>query len=241
MNQKKIRFKQRINLFFSILGKDVKSEIRQINDIISIFLFDIISIFIFSSVYSFSTQYQKMPLEIFIIEIWLIIFFTLIFVMAKLFIKEKESGTLGGLISSPVSANTIIFSKIFFCFIILIFIEIILLLFSFFISNPLTPDLQFYQLMNYLVLGIILPTIDLSICGTIVSALSMYAKNKSFILPLILFPIILPITTPIISINIKLLELALISECLYEILFLISHIILMASILSLISQNLLFD
>ncbi|MFX1355987.1 MAG: heme exporter protein CcmB [Promethearchaeota archaeon] len=237
----KLKLKQRIKLFFLILRKDLKSEVRQINDIVSIFLFDIISIFIFSSVYSFSTQYQSMPLEIFIIELWLIIFFTLIFVMAKLFIKEKDSGTLGGLISSPISANILIFSKIFFCFIILSFIEIILLLFSFFISNPLIPDLKFSQLMNYLVLGIILPTIDLSICGTIVSALSMYAKKKSFILPIILFPIILPITTPIISINIKLLELALIFDYLYEILFLVAHIILMASILSLVSQNLLFD
>lgn len=235
------KFKNRIKIFFSILKKDLKSEIRQVNDIFSIFLFDIISIFIFSSVYSFSTQYQQMPLEIFIIEIWLIIFFTLIFIMAKLFISEKESGTLGGLISSPVSSNSIIFSKIIFCFILLSVIEIILFLFSFFISNPLISDLQFYHLINYILLGIILPTLDLSICGTIVSAISMYAKKKSFILPLILFPIILPITTPIISINIKLLELAIISNLIYEILFLVSHIILMTSILTLVSQYLLFD
>ncbi|MFW9783052.1 MAG: heme exporter protein CcmB [Candidatus Heimdallarchaeota archaeon] len=236
-----IKFKDRIKLFFSILRKDLKSEIRQINDIFSIFLFDVISIFIFSSVYSFSTQYQQIPLEIFIIEVWLIIFFTLIFIMAKLFIKEKESGTLGGLIYSPISANTIIFSKVIFCFILLSFIEIILFLFSFFISNPLIPNLQFNNVINYILLGIILPTLDLSICGTIVSAISMYAKKKSFIIPLILFPIILPITIPIISINIKLLELATFLELTYEILFLVSHIILMTSILALVSQNLLFD
>lgn len=237
----RIKFTFRIKLFFALIKKDIKSEIRQIHDIFSIFLFDIISIFIFSSVYNFSTQYQQMPLEIFIIEIWLIIFFTLIFIMAKLFIKESESGTLGGLISSPISATTIIFSKIVFCFILLSVVETILFLFSFVISNPLTPGMQFYQLLDYIFLGIILPTIDLSICGTIVSALTMYAKKKSFILPLLLFPIILPITIPIISINIKLLELTSISNLIYEILFLSSHIILMASILTLVSQQLLFD
>lgn len=237
----KIKFIYRIKLFSALLKKDIKSEIRQINDIFSIFLFDIISIFIFSSVYNFSTQYQQMPLEIFIIEIWLIIFFTLIFIMTKLFIKESESGTLGGLISSPISATSIIFSKIVFCFILLSIVEIILFLFSFFISNPLTPAIQFYQMLTYIFFGIILPTIDLSICGTIVSALTMYAKKKSFILPLLLFPIILPITIPIISINIKLLELASIYNVVYEILFLSSHIILMGSILTLVSQQLLFD
>jgi len=182
-----------------------------------------------------------MPIEIFVIEIWLIVFFTLIFIMAKLFIKEKVSGTLGGLISSPLSANTIIFGKIIFCFILLSFVEAVLFLFGFFISVPSTEVLTFNQFLNYILLGIILPTLDLSISGTIVSALSMYAKNKSFILPIILFPIILPITTPIISINIKLLEGVMILDLSYEILFLTSHIILMTSILVLVSQNLLYD
>jgi ABC-type transport system involved in cytochrome c biogenesis permease component len=69
----------------------------------------------------------------------------------------------------------------------------------------------------------------------------MYVKNKSFILPILLFPLILPITTPIISINIKILEGNLISDLSYEIFFLIAHIILMSSILTLLSQTLLYD
>ncbi|MFW9830041.1 MAG: hypothetical protein ACFFEY_20910, partial [Candidatus Thorarchaeota archaeon] len=88
MKHEKISSKLKFKLFKVILMKDIKLEIRQINDLFSIFLFDIISIFIFSSVYNFGTQYQNMPLEIFVIENWLIIFFTLIFIMTKLFIKE---------------------------------------------------------------------------------------------------------------------------------------------------------
>jgi len=241
VNNKKSSSKLRLKLLKTILLKDIKSEIRQINDLFSILLFDIISIFIFSSAYNISTLSQTMPIEIFVIEIWLIIFFTLIFIMTKLFVKEKESGTLGGLLTSPISTTTILVSKILFCIILLSLIESILFFFSFFISVPSISNLGFSSLLSYIFLGIILPTLDLSICGTIASALSMYVKNKSFILPILLFPIILPITTPILSINIKLLQGILLSNVLFELLFIIFHIILMISILVLVSEALLFD
>jgi ABC-type transport system involved in cytochrome c biogenesis permease component len=233
--------KSSFKLLKTILFKDIKSEVRQINDLFSIFLFDIISIFIFSSVYNFSTQAQNMPLEIFVIEVWLIIFFTLIYLMSKLFVKEKESGTLGGLLSSPVSGNIILISKIFYCLILLSIVELVLFLFSVFLSAPSIENLSLTQLITFIVIGVLLPTIDLSICGSLVSAFSMYVKNKSFVLPILLFPLIIPITTPIISLNIKILNGSLINGLFYEIIFLVAHIILMISILTLLSQTLLYD
>ena len=241
MKEVKINTRLKFKLLKAILSKDIKSEIRQINDLISIFLFGIISIFIFSSVYNFGTEYQNMPLEVYIIENWLIIFFILIYIMTKLFIKEKESGTLGGLITSPASANTIFLSKTIFCLILLSFVELIIFLFSYFISAPSIDKLNSLQIFGYIGLAILLPTIDLAICGSIVSAFSMYAKKKSFVLPILLFPLILPIVTPIISINIKILEGLAITSLNFEIIFLIAHIILMISIVSLISQTLLYD
>ena len=241
MNRAKIDLRSRLKQLKTILFKDIKSEIRQINDLFSIFLFDIISIFIFSLAYNFSTQNQNMAVEIYVIENWLIIFFTLIFIMSKLFVKEKDSGTLGGLLTAPVSGNVILLSKILYCFILLSLIEVIIFLFSVFISAPSLENFNSTQLLIYIGLGVILPTIDLSICGSLVSAFSMYVKNKSFILPVLLFPLILPIITPIISINLKLLEGELFSNLYYEIVFLIAHITLMISILTLISHVLLYD
>jgi len=161
--------------------------------------------------------------------------------MSKLFVKEKESGTLGGLLSSPVSGNIILLSKIFYCFILLSFVELVLFLFSVFLSAPSIENLSLIQLLTFIVLGVLLPTLDLSICGSLVSAFSMYVKNKSFVLPILLFPLILPITTPIISLNIKILEGSIINDLLYEMMFLVAHITLMISILTLLSQTLLYD
>jgi heme exporter protein B len=182
-----------------------------------------------------------MPLEIFIIENWLIIFFSLIYIMTKLFIVEKDSGTIGGLLSSPASANLILISKIIFCFILLSVVELVLFLFSLFISAPSISNFNVNQFFLYISLGILLPTLDLSICGSLVSAFSMYVKNKSFILPILLFPLILPIVTPIVSINLKIFEGGLISSLYYEIIFFSAHIFLMISIITLTSDALLFD
>ena len=241
MSDKKTSNKSNLKLFVTILQKDIKTEIRQVNDIFSVILFGIISIFIFSSSYNTINLGISMPIGIFVTQIWLIIFFTLIFIMIKLFVQEKERGTLDGLASSPVSKNILLTSKIIFCFILLSFIELVLFLFSFFISIPSTQALNQIQFLYYIILGIVLPTLDLSICGTLVSALSMYSKNKSFVLPLLLFPIILPITSPIISLNIKLLEGELLSLVLMEILFVVAHAILMFSILILVSEELLSE
>ena len=239
MKEKNPSLRMRFKVLKTIILKDLKSELKQLSDVFSIFLFGIISIFVFSSAYNFITQNQTISTEIFVIQTWIVVFFIMIFIMAKLLIKEKESGTLGGLISSPISSSMIIVSKTIYCFILLSFIELLLLVFGFFISNPLIQVLNPFQLFNYIILGILFPTFNLSVCGTIVSTFSMYSKNKSFILPILFFPIILPVINPIISINVSLLEGLTFADIVYEFLFLLFHALLMYSILILISDELL--
>ena len=230
----KMKYKQ----LCKILMKDIKSELRQFNDIISIFLFGVISIFIFSSSVNLVSQDQSMSIDLFVIQLWFITIFLMMFIMAKLFIKEQETGTLGGLITSPVSSNIIILSKSIFCFILLCFVELVILIFAFFISIP---SIQNYNFILFMFLGIFLPTLNLSICGTIMSAFSMYAKNKSLVLPILFFPIIIPIINPILSININLLEGAEFFDVIFEFLFLIFHFLLTSSILILVSDGLLSE
>ena len=93
MSDKKSSIKSNLKLFVTILQKDIKTEIRQVNDIFSVILFGIISIFIFSSSYNTINLGSSMPIEIFVTQIWLIIFFTLIFIMIKLFVQEKEGSS----------------------------------------------------------------------------------------------------------------------------------------------------
>ena len=88
MDKRKPSLKMKYKQTKTILIKDIRSELRQFNDLISIFLFGIISIFIFSSSYNLVTGNQFMSLELFVIQIWFIIFFIMMFIMTKLFLKE---------------------------------------------------------------------------------------------------------------------------------------------------------
>lgn len=241
MKHEKISFKLSLKQLNTLLLKDIKSEFRQINDLFSILLFDFISIFIFSSAYNVGFQNQGITIEIFVIEYWVILFFTLIFIMARIFVKEKESGTLNGLITSPISANSILISKFLFCLILLSLVEVFHFTFIFLFSPPAIQTLSVSQYFNYIIIGLIIPTLDLSVCGTIISAFSMYVKNKNFILPVLLFPILLPIISPIITMNIALLQGELLSLILIEFYFVLAHVVLMFSILFLISEYLLYD
>lgn len=240
MKDNDITFKDNVLLLKTLILKDIKSEVRQISDLFSIILFDFISVFIFSGAYNLVSG-SRMPLEIFVIEIWIVIFFTLIFVITKIFVKEKESGTLTGILSSPVPINLIIFGKIIYCFILLIILEMFLLLFCFFISVPSGIELTPTVISNLIIFGVLIPTIDLAVCGTITSALAMFVKNKSFIFPILLFPIILPIVNPILIINFRLYEGLALATILNETIFLIAHTILMFSLTVLISDKLFLD
>ncbi|UCC18199.1 MAG: hypothetical protein JSV62_08765, partial [Promethearchaeota archaeon] len=163
MDREKTHLKMKFKQLNTILLKDIKSEIKQFNDLISIFLFGIISIFIFSSSYNLVSQDNTISLELFVIQIWFITIFLMMFIMTKLFIKEQETGTLGGLISSPVSFNIIILSKTLFCFLMLSIVELVIIIFAFFIS---VPSIQNFNIFLFIFLGILLPTLNLSICGT---------------------------------------------------------------------------
>lgn len=240
MKEKKSEEISNLRLFRTILLKDLKLEFRQASDLISIILFDIISVFIFSTAFTVGTGEQSMPAEIFVIQIWIVVFFTLLFIIAKLFVKEKESGTLDGLISSPTPINTLFFSKIVFSMLIFCLIEAIIFLFGLFISNPSGISMS-VPIWLFILLAILLPTVNLCITGTLVSALSMYVKHKSFILPVLLFPILLPVASPIILINIKLMQGYLFSEILIEFLFLSLHTLLMFAILILVADLLLIE
>jgi len=75
-----VKTQNKMKLFKILLVKDIKSEFRQIQDFFSILLFTFISVIIFSSAYNLNSGGLSMPLEIFIIQMWIILFFSLIFV-----------------------------------------------------------------------------------------------------------------------------------------------------------------
>ncbi|HME52627.1 MAG TPA: heme exporter protein CcmB [Candidatus Lokiarchaeia archaeon] len=231
----------RVRIFISMLKKDFRSEARQPSDLLSIIFFDLILTFIISMAYSIGSGSDLMPLDIFIVQTWVIIFFTVLFTISKLLINEKESGTLNGMLTAPISPVSIFFCKIVFGFIILCLIEAIQVIFSIFISRPVGIAADFGSIITFVFLGIGVPTLDLTICGTIISSISIYTKHRAFVLPVLLFPVILPIITPILTLNINLLQGLPITSVISELIFIIAHTILLISLSTLAAKEMLIE
>ncbi len=223
-----------------MLLKDLKLEFRHIQDLLSIILFDLLSVLIFSLAYQTLSLSITMPLEIFIVEVWVVVFFTVLFVIQKIFAREKESGTLIGQLASPLPIGILYLSKIIYMVLFTCVLETILIGFALLFSGP-SNIVVIAPWGLVILLTIVLPTIDLSISGTLISGFLIYAKSKAYLIPILFFPLLLPIVSPIISISLSLLEGGGLSTVMYEGLFLLLHSIFMGALVVLVGDKLLSE
>ncbi len=229
-----------LKLLKVMLVKDLKLEFRHIQDLLSIILFDLLSVLIFSLAYTSISFSSSMPLEMFIVEVWVIIFFTILFVIQKIFTREKESGTLIGQLASPLPINVLYLSKIIYTIMFTCALEAILFGFALLFSGPSNIVVNTPWGMVIL-LAILIPTIDLSISGTLISAFLVFAKSKAYLIPILFFPLLLPIVSPIISISLSLLGGYEVTTVIYEALFLILHTVFMGALVVLVGEKLLSE
>ncbi len=229
-----------LKLLKIMLVKDLKLEFRHIQDLLSIILFDLLSVLIFSLAYNSISLSTSMPLEIFIVEVWVVIFFTVLFVIQKIFTREKEAGTLIGQLASPLPIGILFLSKIIYMVMFTCVLEAILMGFALFFSGPSNIVINTPWGMVIL-LAFVIPTVDLSISGTLISAFLIYAKSKAYLIPILFFPLLLPIVGPIITISLSLLGGSSVTTIMYEALFLILHTIFMSALVVLVGEKLLSE
>ena len=149
---------------------------------------------------------------------------------SSLFGRETKAG--GGFLialrSFPVKAEVIFIAKLVFNFSILIFIQVLLV-----VLYMIFFQLSFNSPIWLVSIVIILATLNYSIIGTLVASLSVYSRAKMLIVPLLMFPLILP-PIAISSLELYLLILGELSSAFYQnfaILTLHSLIILTISLL----------
>jgi heme exporter protein B len=241
MEKRDAQKQREITMIIAMIKKEFSVEARNASDVLSIVFFDVILTFIFSTAYAIGTGFDGMPIEVFAVQTWIIGFFTVLFVVSKHFPREKESGTLNGLLVSPISPSAIFFCKIIIAFAIIGLIEAVQFLLSLFISRPQLDGISLYTISNFVLGGFVLPIFDLAVSGTLISAFSMYARQKSFLLPVLLFPILLPIVAPTLSSFIILLGGGPIIAAVYDLLFIAAHAILLLSIIVLAGKEILIE
>jgi len=174
-----------IKKVFALLSKDLRIEFRTKDSFNSMFVFALLMIIVFN--YAFDLT-RKETLEIASGILWIAFTFSGILGLNRSFSYEKENSAIEGIILSPVDRSAIYLGKFLSNFLIMLLFEVVLLpFFVIFFNLKILSDLPI------LFLVMLLGTWGFVSVGTIFSAISVQTKMREIMLPLLLFPIAVPI------------------------------------------------
>tara|TARA_Y100001968_G_C19413970_1_gene747920 strand:+ start:817 stop:1479 length:663 start_codon:yes stop_codon:yes gene_type:complete len=175
---------------FTILYKDYRIELSQSH------LFFSVVLYLLSSIYIIYIAFQPLGIsnvETWVSIFWVIILFAAITVVSKSFFQESyKRNYYYYYLFTP---DELIFSKLIYNFIFLFFVSIFsFIFFSFFIGNIIRSPIFFVTLL-------LLGSLSISNCLTLVSAIGYQVKNNSIIISVLSFPVIIPILLILIKIS----------------------------------------
>ncbi|HEY5535201.1 MAG TPA: heme exporter protein CcmB [Ignavibacteria bacterium] len=173
---------------FKILRKDIKSEIRNRYAVNSLLMFVIVTI----SIIRFAIGNEKIETEILSGLLWIVIFFSAISGLARVFIKEEEKETSFALKLSS-ETNSIFLGKFFFNLILTYGLNIVILILFIAITN-----FNIGNLSGFLI-TVVLGNFGLVISSTIIAAIISKANTKGTLYPVLAFPILLPLLLTVID------------------------------------------
>ncbi len=170
---------------FFIAWKDILSEIRSREVVSSMLIFCLIVVVIFNFMLKPGTTYVK---EIIPGILWIAITFAGVLGLNRSFIYEVDQGCLLGLLLCPIDHSVIYLGKMLGNFLFMFAMEIIILPMIIVLFN-----LNIYHLILPLFLIMILGTLGFAGVGTLLSAVSVNTRAREILLPVLLFPVAVPV------------------------------------------------
>jgi heme exporter protein B len=179
-----------LSQIMAIVWKDFVTEFktRELFSAMFIFALLVILIFIFSVNLSIVKASEVGPGIL-----WVAFLFSGTLGLNRSFVLEKENGCLMGLILAPADRTTIYFGKLISNFVFLTAMELFILpLFMVFFNIDLLEHLL------PLLLVIFLGTLGFCTLGTLLSSLSSNLKTREIMLPILLYPLLVPIVIGVV-------------------------------------------
>ena len=163
----------------SLLKKDLLLELRQQHSLYGILLY------IASTIFVLSLSVNELDANVWNGLFWVIQLFVCVNAVAKSFLQESKGRML--YYYSIVSPAAFIIAKLFYNVILMLLMSLIsLMLYSFFINNPLTNAVQFTGI-------VILGGASISLVFTLMSAIAAKASHNAALMAILGFPVILPL------------------------------------------------
>ncbi|WP_462253017.1 heme exporter protein CcmB [Ekhidna sp.] len=175
-----------------LIKKDLIVDWRQQNPITGIMLYLTSTIFT-----SFMAFKGLVSVEVWNALFWIILLFTTINAISKSFIQEERRSLYYFFLSK---AHEIILAKLIYSFLYLFTISIVsLIIYSTLLGNPLINHGLF-------LLNLVLGCLGLSAAFTMISSIAFRTSNRSIMMAVLGFPVIIPVLVLAISNSFKILD-----------------------------------
>ncbi|MBN19255.1 MAG: hypothetical protein CL758_07285 [Chloroflexi bacterium] len=171
------------NTLIAIIWKDLIIEFRSKEIVLPVLTFSSLNLIIFN----FAIDPTRIDIKYLAAGIlWIVYIFTCNLILIRSSNVEKQNGNLQAMLISPISRESIFFSKVISNFIFILIIQVITTTLFIIIFNFSFFDIKFIPI-------ILLGTFGIIIVGNVFSVISNNTKPQEIMLSILMFPIITPI------------------------------------------------
>ena len=174
-----------LNETYLLLWKDLLVDLRRRESLLTIFFFGTLLLFVFH--FSFDLAPDKVA-EMAPGLLWLAFLFTGTLGLAQLFNAERENHCLDALLLSPLDRGALFLAKTAFNLILMLLVEIVVIPLFWILFN-----LNSWNLLPQIFLVSLLGTVGFCSLGTMMAAVTLRARARELLLPLVLFPLMIPV------------------------------------------------
>lgn len=182
---------------FAIAQKDILAELRTKEMLSAMLVFSLLVIFIFNFTFDLRAE-NRTTLAPGVL--WVAIAFASVLGLGRSFIVEKDRGALEGLLLAPVDRSALYFGKFIGNIIFIAVAEIAILPFFIILFNLSISSLP--RLTGIIILG----TIGLASAGTLFSAMVIHTRARDVLLPILLFPVVVPVLLSSVKLTASVLD-----------------------------------
>ncbi len=170
---------------YLLLSKDLLLELRRRDSLLTMFFFGTLLLFVFH--FAFDLSPDRIA-ELAPALLWLAFLFTGTLGLAQLFQAERDNHCLDALLLSPLDRGALFLAKTGFNFVLMFVVELVVIPLFWILFN-----LSAWNLLPQLFLVTLLGTVGFCTLGTITAAITLRARAKELLLPLVLFPLMIPV------------------------------------------------
>lgn len=169
---------------WAVVWKDLKSEGRSLQLLSAMWIFSFLVILIFNFAFELNVRERT---NVASGILWVAFVFAGTLGLNRSMAVEKDRGCLDGLLLAPVDRSVIFFGKVIGNLLFMFMVELpVFLLFAVFYN--------YFEVFHWGVLLVtVLGSVGYTVVGTFLSSMSAQSRSRDVLLPILLFPVVLPI------------------------------------------------